>query len=137
MIKSAYEFYQNDDKKKAKSLLKDFTKSNFEYSEGKQLFVALGGKNEEKTKGRQANDLFVKGRQQYNWGNYDKALKKLLEADSLDNNDQSILYFIGRCYEQQNNIDEAKYYFEKVALIDNNSDRGILARQRLDVLAAQ
>ena len=59
LIKSAYEFYQNDDKKKAKSLLKDFTKSNFEYSEGKQLFVALGGKNEEKTKGRQANDLFV------------------------------------------------------------------------------
>ena len=137
LIKSAYEFYQNDDQKKAKSLLKDFTKSNFEYSEGKQLFVALGGKNEEKTKGRQANDLFVKGRQQYNWGNYDKALKKLLEADSLDNNDQSILYFIGRCYEQQNNIDEAKYYFEKVALLDNNSDRGILARQRLDVLAAQ
>ena len=32
---------------------------------------------------------------------------------------------------------EAKYYFEKVALLDNNSDRGILARQRLDVLAAQ
>lgn len=28
--------------------------------------------------------------------------------------------FIGRCYEQQNNIDEAKYYFEKVALLDNN-----------------
>lgn len=27
--------------------------------------------------------------------------------------------------------------FEKVALLDNNSDRGILARQRLDVLAAQ
>lgn len=137
LIKSAYEFYENNNKTEAKKLLKDFTKSNFDFSEGKQLFVALGGKNEEKTVGRRANDLFVKGRQQYNWGHYDKALKKLLEADALDRNDQSIMYFIGRCYEKKNDLEKAKYYYEKVVLIDDNSDRGILANQRLEELSAQ
>lgn len=135
LIKSAYEYYENNDKKKAKKLLKDLTKSNYDFSEGKQLFVSLGGKNEEKTKGRRANELFVKGRQQYNWENYDKALKKLLEADSLDGNDQSILYFIGRCYDKKNDADQAIYYYEKVIQLGDSSARGILALERLNELS--
>ena len=72
-------------------MLKDFTKSNFEYSEENSYLLHLVEKRRKRQRESSGKRSFCEGRQQYNWSNYDKA-KKLLEADSLDNNDQSILY---------------------------------------------
>lgn len=68
-----------------------------------------------------SEDYFKKGRDAYNGegdyaGNrdYDKALKLLQKALDYNADNTDAMYFMGRCYQQQSEVEEAKKYYTKI-----------------------
>lgn len=85
-----------------------------------------------------SEDYFKKGRDAYNGagayaGNrdYDKALKLLQKSLDYNADNTDSMYFMGRCYQQQSEAEEAKKYYTKIIEEYPDSARSGEAQSRL------
>ncbi len=83
---------------------------------------------------KDANKLFLSGRDKYNSGKYDAAIEDLTNALAIEPENLDALYFMGRVYHQKKDYDKAKEYYDKVVEIDKNSSRASEAKSRLNQL---
>jgi TolA-binding protein len=75
--------------------------------------------------------LYEKGHDEYSARKYDDALKNLLNAYELDATNVDAVYFIGRCYHQLGDNENAKKYYNTVIEKFPDSRRVSDARQRI------
>lgn len=85
-----------------------------------------------------SENCFLEGRDAYNGegdyvGNrdYEKAISLLEKALLYDPNNTDAMYFLGRCYQQQSDVDRAKEYYNKILEEYPDSERVGEARSRM------
>ena len=78
--------------------------------------------------------LFVEGRDTYNAGKYDEAIKFLKKSLKMNPDNVDSIYFLGRAYDRKGNAKTAAKYYQN--LIDNysNTSRASEAKDRLAAL---
>ena len=79
----------------------------------------------------QSEAAFVEGRDLYNKGSYEEALKKLEAALEMNQDNVDAMYFIGRTYDRQGESDKAKEWYNKIINDYGDTARAAEARQRL------
>lgn len=76
-------------------------------------------------------DLAEEGRRKCNSGNLEEALVVLKQAYELTDDDETVLYFLGRTYQKMGEKDKAKEMFEKQIDKFPNTSRSSTAKKRL------
>ena len=76
-------------------------------------------------------DLAEEGRRKCNSGNLEEALVVLKQAYDLTDDDETVLYFLGRTYQKMGEKDKAKEMFEKQIDKFPNTSRSSTAKKRL------
>lgn len=78
-------------------------------------------------------DLYKKGEESYNAGNYEEAKMNLEKVVALNPQHDYALYYLARIYENSNDVENAKKYYEQVvALLPAETQRAQTAKAYLD-----
>jgi TolA-binding protein len=78
--------------------------------------------------------LFNQGRDTYNNGKYDDAIKLLRDSLKMDPDNVDSIYFLGRAYDRKGDSKRAEAFYRKVLTDYSNSNRAPEARSRLKAL---
>lgn len=81
-----------------------------------------------------AETIYQQGWQEYTDYKYEEAKTTLLKAIKYDPKNVNALYFLGRAYDQLNNIKKAKYYYNKVIKDFAGTQRATEAAQKLNAI---
>ena len=86
------------------------------------------------TFGEASRTIYQQGWQEYTDYKYDEAKATLLKAIKYDPNNADALYFLGRTYNQLNNLKKARFYYNKVIEDFPGTTRATEATQRLNAI---
>lgn len=89
-----------------------------EKQQAKELYASL----KESVSIKASDDFYEQGYKSYSSRKYDKALEQLLKAYEYNPENVDAVYFIGRAYHQQNDLENAKKYYSIVT--ENYPDSG-------------
>lgn len=122
-----YYYAANDKVNAAKSLLK-VNRNSLSGNTAKELYKDI----KKEAFPEASKDYFEKGRDAYNGqgdyaGNkdYDKSIKLLQKALEFDEDNTDAMYFLGRCYQQKSEVEEAKKYYNQI--VDEHPDSARLS----------
>lgn len=82
----------------------------------------------------QSNELFNQGRDTYNAGNYDEAIKLLRKSLKMNPDNVDSIYFLGRAYDRKGDAKKAAAYYNKIINDYSETSRAPEARSRLRAL---
>lgn len=130
---SAMQYYSDNDLQNAAEQLIKVNKETLK-EESQEVY-----KNIKKVAYPEASKkLFEQGRDAHNgWGeysgnkDYDQAIKLLKRALKFDANNTDAMYFLGRCYQQKSDVEEAKKYYNQIVNDYPDSTRVGEAQSRL------
>lgn len=131
---AAIQYYvAKDNVNAAKSLLK-VNKDSISGDTAKELY----NKIKKETYPDASQEYFENGRDAYNGQgdyagkkDYDKSIKLLLKSLEFDEDNTDSMYFLGRCYQQQSKVEEAKKYYNQILDEYPDSARVSEAQSRL------
>lgn len=126
LIQAANYFIVGDEKNTADTLVK-IKKSDLKDKNLINIYNSLSSK----VFAEQSEAAFVEGRDLYNKGSYEEALKKLEAALEMNQDNVDAMYFIGRTYDRQGESDKAKEWYNKIINDYGDTARAAEARQRL------
>ncbi|MDY6324698.1 MAG: tetratricopeptide repeat protein [Catonella sp.] len=126
----AAQYYFLNDKEKAADTLVKLSKDDITDKSALALYNTIA---DDVFADRSAS-LFVEGRDTYNAGKYDEAIKLLKKSLKMNPDNVDSIYFLGRAYDRKGNAKTAAKYYQN--LIDNysNTSRASEAKDRLAAL---
>lgn len=131
---AAVQYYMDDDKLNAAKSLLEINSKTLSDEKTKELYKKLKKDTFEEA----SDNYFQKGRDAYNGQgdyagkkDYDKAISLLEKSLEYNEDNTDAMYFMGRCYQQKSDTDQAKEYYNKI--LDNYPDSARVseAQQRM------
>ncbi len=123
----AIKYYMAGDEKQAAQTLSGVKETAIENKTAKEIYKTI----KKDTFKKVSEQLAEEGRQIYNNGKYEDAIKILKKATTLDKDNVKAIYFLGRCYHRMNDAEKAKKYYNKIVNDYPDSDRVAEAKSRL------
>ncbi len=131
---AAIEAFQNGDKESAAKSLEKVNPAVLSSDTAKEIYDKI----KEKTFAEMSEVVFKEGRDAYNGegeyaGNrdFEKAIELLEKALSYNEENTDAMYFLGRCYQQQSDAEQAKKYYNQIINDYPTSKRVSEAKSRL------
>ena len=79
------------------------------------------------------DDLYKKGEESFSAGNYEEAKTNLEKVVAINADHDYAVYYLARSYEQLNDVENAKKYFQRVVeLLPEQTQRAKTAKAFLD-----
>lgn len=133
-ILEAVRLYMDNDNEKAAEKLVSVDESALSSDAAKKLYAKVKKETFEDV----SDKIFKEGRDAYNGDgdyaggrDYEKAVSLLENALEYNPDNTDALYFLGRCYQQQSDMEKAKEYYKKIVDEYPDSSRVSEANQRL------
>lgn len=124
---AASRLYINGDKEGAALKLAKVNNEDFDQEDANVLYEYI----KDEVYDDVIKDLAEEGRRKCNSGNLEEALVVLKQAYDLTDDDETVLYFLGRTYQKMGEKDKAKEMFEKQIDKFPNTSRSSTAKKRL------
>lgn len=124
---AASRLFINGDKEGAALKLAKVNNEDFDQEDASVLYEYI----KDEVYGDVIKDLAEEGRRKCNSGNLEEALVVLKQAYELTDDDETVLYFLGRTYQKMGEKDKAKEMFEKQIDKFPNTSRSSTAKKRL------
>ena len=124
---AASRLYINGDKEGAALKLAKVNNEDFDQEDANVLYEYI----KDEVYDDVIKDLAEEGRRKCNSGNLEEALVVLKQAYELTDDDETVLYFLGRTYQKMGEKDKAKEIFEKQIAKFPNTSRSSTAKKRL------
>ncbi len=126
----AVSYYLVQDNENTASTLIKVTKTDITNKDALALYNTMA----EAVFADQSVALFNQGRDTYNNGKYDDAIKLLRDSLKMDPDNVDSIYFLGRAYDRKGDSKRAEAFYRKVLTDYSNSNRAPEARSRLKAL---